>query len=116
MQLLKRQQAKPSTVIDDFFYAARKGDLGEVKRLLHEFNELGDDYHINVKNSVGKTALIIAADHGRENVVRYLCENGANTALQDMGAYTALMYAQNYNQKIDNRREIVEKLMEHSCK
>lgn len=92
MDLLKRNHTKVRTSLDDFFYAAEKGDLETLKKLL---TDPDNDVTVNIQNSVGKTALILAAHNGREDVVEYLCQQGADQTIHGRGGYTAADYVKN---------------------
>ena len=67
--------------------AARNGDLHEVNRLLTE----GAD--INVMRKDGATALIIALQHGHQEVAKLLLDKGADVNAKDNNGWTALMFA-----------------------
>ncbi|MEX2514967.1 MAG: ankyrin repeat domain-containing protein [Candidatus Paceibacterota bacterium] len=72
--------------------AARSGNLEKVKQLaaLHGYSKS----YLNQKTSVtGKTALILAAEENRTDVVRFLCKHGANASIHDAGNKAALAYA-----------------------
>src|SRR5215210_7838890 len=62
---------------DEFFAAARKGDLVAVKAFLDK----GTD--VNAKTQYGATALAYAADKGHVEVVRLLVERGADVNVRD---------------------------------
>ena len=48
---------------------------------------------INDQNNEGKTALIIAAEYGYENIVKILLENGADPLIKSNEGKIALDYA-----------------------
>lgn len=62
---------------DQFFAAARKGDVATVKALLDK----GVD--VNAKTKYGATALSYAADHGSLEVAKLLIERGADVNVRD---------------------------------
>lgn len=75
--LLTLAQAPPLTKAEQFQEAARKGDVGAVKKLLDE----GVD--VNTKFRYDVTALIYACDHGHLDVVKVLLERGADMSARD---------------------------------
>lgn len=62
---------------DEFFAAARRGDVAAVKAFLDK----GGD--VNTKNQYGATALSYAADKGHTELVRLLLERGADPNVRD---------------------------------
>src|ERR1044071_7845592 len=62
---------------EDFFAAARKGDVAAVKAFLDK----GVD--VNTKTRYGATALSYACDKGHTEVVRLLLERGADPNVKD---------------------------------
>jgi len=62
---------------DEFFAAARKGDVAAVKAFLDK----GVD--VNAKTNYGATALSYACDKGHVEVVKLLLERGANVNAKD---------------------------------
>jgi hypothetical protein len=62
---------------EDFFAAARKGDVAAVKALLDK----GVD--VNAKTNYGATALSYACDKGHVEVVKLLIERGADPNVKD---------------------------------
>jgi ankyrin repeat protein/uncharacterized protein DUF3471 len=62
---------------EDFFAAARKGDVAAVKALLDK----GVD--VNAKTNYGATALSYACDKGHVEVVKLLLERGADVNVKD---------------------------------
>lgn len=67
--------------------AAEKGDLNKIK-------ELKDRVDINHQDKEGHNALMFAATRGREDVVKYLLDNGfSEINAKDQYKRTALMYA-----------------------
>ena len=70
-----------------YFDAARRGDVA----MLDTFIESG--YSLNVQDSKGYTALILAAYNGQGEAVEHLLKAGANPCAQDLRGNTALMGA-----------------------
>ena len=64
-------------VNDDLLDAARKGDLAAVRTLCEK------GAAIETKTPYGQTPLYVAAMNGHTDVVRFLVEKGANTAVKD---------------------------------
>jgi len=62
---------------DELLTAARKGDLASVKALLQQGAML------EAKTPYGQTPLYLAAMSGREEVVAFLLDKGANAAVRD---------------------------------
>lgn len=71
---------------DAIYYAACDG--GDKLRSV-----IAEGTNINSIDSHGNTALITAADHNKEEVVRLLVNNGANINIQNEAGETALMIA-----------------------
>lgn len=69
-------------------FAAEKGDLGTVQALLTT-----PGISIDERQTDGTTALIIAASHGKADIVRALIDRGAYPNIADADGWTALMYA-----------------------
>lgn len=74
-----------------FLTAAKKGDLETVKEKVYQAGCASA--FLNQTNTTGKTALILAATDGHTDVVRFLCEQGANLFHRDHGSWAALDYA-----------------------
>ena len=72
---------------DYFFDAARRGDVS----MLDTFIESG--YTLDIQDSQGYTALILAAYNGQPKAVEHLLKAGANACVQDKRGNTALMGA-----------------------
>ena len=70
-----------------YFDAARRGDVP----MLDTFIESG--YTLNIQDSKGYTALILAAYNGQGEAVEHLLKAGANACVQDKRGNTALMGA-----------------------
>jgi ankyrin repeat protein len=80
----------PSTFAGPLHDAAEKGDVAEVRRLLDE----GAD--INAKEEQhGFTALVVAMDNGRSDVVKLLLEkgDGIDVSIKNKGGFDALHFA-----------------------
>src|ERR1044072_7119295 len=69
--LLLPVAALAQSLNEDFFAAARKGDVAAVKALLDK----GGD--VNAKTNYGSTSLSYACDKGHVEVVKLLIERGA---------------------------------------
>ncbi|MGI9557406.1 MAG: glutaminase A, partial [Solirubrobacterales bacterium] len=70
--------------VDQLIWAASKGDLGAVHRLVvRGYDQDAADYD-------GRTPLHLAAAEGRDRVVHYLAENGARLSLRDRWGRTPL--------------------------
>ncbi|BBM00953.1 ankyrin repeat domain-containing protein [Microbulbifer sp. GL-2] len=70
-----------------YFAAARVGDA----EVLREFSQAG--FPLDLKNSKGYTALMIATYNGNGAAVDYLLQRGADACLEDRRGNTALMAA-----------------------
>lgn len=70
-----------------YFAAARVGDA----EVLREFSQAG--FPLDLKNSKGYTALMIATYNGNGAVVDYLLQRGADACMEDRRGNTALMAA-----------------------
>ncbi|GAA5445954.1 hypothetical protein Misp06_04161 [Microbulbifer sp. NBRC 101763] len=70
-----------------YFAAARVGDT----EVLREFSEAG--FPLDVRNSKGYTALMIATYNGNAQAVNYLLRKSADACVQDRRGNTALMAA-----------------------
>jgi hypothetical protein len=81
--------------------AAQRGDEEEVTRLLD-----GDPTLLERRNDMGKTPLVLAAEHGQLGVVKLLVQRGANINAQLYGM-TALLYA-----AVQGHEEVVAFLLE----
>src|SRR5262245_32710088 len=62
---------------EEFFAAARKGDVAAVKAMV----EKGTD--INARTKYGATALSYACDKGHVELVKYLLDHGADVNVKD---------------------------------
>ena len=75
--LILAPAARAQNLNEDFFAAARKGDVAAVKALLDK----GVD--VNAKTQYGATALSYACDKGHLEVVKLLVERGADVNVKD---------------------------------
>jgi hypothetical protein len=75
------------TLTRDLWLIAETGEVGQ----LHELLARGAD--VNASNGAGVTALMIAAFHGRLEMVRALTDHGADVNLMDKDGFTAAMLA-----------------------
>ncbi len=95
--------------------ATSQGHLDVVKLLVKKGAKINAQRDIGelINGRTGLTALIIAANWGRTDVVQFLLEQGADPNLTDSwgGHDTALMYAAVYG-----REEIVVLLLKHGAK
>jgi len=64
----------------------------------------------NLKDSYGKTELIIASHYGYKDIVKLLLDKGADPNIQDNNGQTALMYASSFGHK-----DIVELLLDRDA-
>jgi ankyrin repeat protein len=73
--------------IDNLIATARQGKLDEVKKLLEE------GVNINSKESRGysRTALHVATESGKIDMMKYLIDNQADLTVTDAGSYNPLM-------------------------
>ena len=72
-------------------YAASKGDIYEMKRLVGLGTEL------NAADYDGRTALHLAASEGQVEVLRFMCEKGVSATVKDRWGSTPLDDAQNFS-------------------
>ena len=72
---------------NDFFDAVKANDLPKVEQFLY------DGVDINIQDDIGTTALMLAAENGSMEIVKYLIENGADVNLKNYYADTALIHA-----------------------
>lgn len=87
--------------------AAKKGETAQVKELINK------KVNVNAKDKYsrdGKTALIVAAEHGHKDVVELLLEHGANVNEKDEDGWTALIYA-----AVNDYKDVVELLLKHGA-
>ena len=77
-------------LIDELIEAAENGKLDLLKKCLDKVRD-----GVNARNSQGCTSLHFAAQEGRENIVKYLLDNGATVDLTDDDGDTPLSLAQN---------------------
>jgi uncharacterized protein len=71
--------------MDGIWRAARRGDVGEVERLVGQ-----DPGLLDATNGVGRTALMYASEEGHVGVVRWLLRKGAAMNERDADGWTAL--------------------------
>jgi len=81
----------------DFFISAKNGNLENVRNYIVQ-NPGG----IDIKNDEDETALIIAAQNGKENIVSFLISKGANLDINDSD-HSALMAAYFYGYKNEDQ-------------
>lgn len=62
---------------------------------------------VNETNSLGKTAIMYAADNGMSDAIRFLIENGADLSLQDHQGMTCKAFAENAIIDRETKRNIV---------
>ena len=90
---------------EDFFAAARKGDVAAVKALLDK----GVD--VNAKTNYGATALSYACDKGHTELVKLLIERGADVNVKDtFYGEVPIGWALSHN-----HTEIIKLLIEHGA-
>ena len=95
---------------DLFLYAARTGDIEDVKR------RLDHDADIEAKDRNGYTALMYAVSEGHTEIVELLLDRDANIEAQNRSGYTALMYAvMSARIEMSVRIEIVELLLDRGA-
>ena len=88
---------------NELIQAATSGDFNKVSKILDSKAIKSD---VNAKDKNGDTALILAANNGKVEVVEKLLGKGADVNLADKNGNTALIWAAN-NGKV----EVVEKLL-----
>jgi len=79
IELLRRHNALPGSNAQqssDLIEAAAAGDIGEVEKILK--SDAMTEYDINASDYDRRTCLHVAAAEGHADVVKLLCENGAN--------------------------------------
>ncbi len=96
--------SKDADVNYDFVKAATRGEIEDVKALLHK----GAD--INGQINGGHSALMLASGNGQEKVVKLLLEKGANVNLQGQLKETALHLA-----AANGHKNIVELLLKNGA-
>lgn len=69
---------------------------------------------VNDKNSKGWSPIIVAAYHGRSDIIRLLLENGANVNDVNYKGTTVLMYAKEYALRARDRA-IIDLLIDAGC-
>ncbi len=70
---------------NSFMFACAKGYIDIVKYILGLYPNIVDN-----KSKSGETALMIAADNGRDEIVRYLLENNASVKEKNLNGHSAL--------------------------
>ena len=83
----------------DLIKACKRGDTECIKRRLCGLVD------VNFQDQYGKTALMWACVTSHPDIVKLLCEHGANPDIQDNSRFTALMWA-----IINHRSSIVQEL------
>ena len=68
--------------------ASEQGNLTRVQECLEELG-----IHVDARDPLGATPLIVASKAGQEEVVRYLLDAGADVDCQDGEGWTSLMYS-----------------------
>lgn len=102
LPLFQINQYPPSIQVNNFpdsqlHQATSNNDYETVKKILQN-----PTVNINQQNSIGETALHIAARHGYKNIITLLLEHGANPNIQDtmpMWQLTPLHVAIMHNQQ-----------------
>jgi len=87
----------------DFFISAKNGNLESVQNYINQ-----EPGNIDIENAEYKTALIIAALNGKENIVEFLISKGANLDIDNCG-YSALMAAYSYGYQNKDELTLEEK-------
>ena len=77
-----------------FLEAASSGDVPRMEYLLYK----GAEIDTTSKSKGGRSALLLAAENGREEAVKVLLEKGANFDTKDSSDYTALHLAAQYGE------------------
>ncbi len=83
----KQQWMQTDDAARELWRVAESGDVAELERLLPQVRD------INARNKYGMTALMRAAYHGREEMVRSLLDHGADPNLVRNDRFTALALA-----------------------
>ncbi|HEY3040053.1 MAG TPA: ankyrin repeat domain-containing protein [Pyrinomonadaceae bacterium] len=82
-----KAQITPDAPTHDLWQIAETGDIGQLEELLAR----GAD--VNASNEEGVTALMVAAYHGRLQMVQALTDHGADLNAMDTAGFTAAMLA-----------------------
>jgi len=90
--------------VNDFNYAARRGDEAAIEKFLKDFPAA-----IDAKAGNGMTALMVAAANGEKGIVALLLKNDANPDAATTFGRTALKYAER-----DGQRDIAVMLKQAS--
>src|SRR4051812_32492139 len=88
MSAPQKAQMTTSTAIRDLWQTAKAGDIEGLRQAL----AAGAD--VNARNNVGLTPLMMAAYHGRTEMVAALVEQGADPNVVDRGGVTAARLAE----------------------
>eukprot|EP00931_Biecheleriopsis_adriatica_P077421 TRINITY_DN5099_c0_g1_i1.p1 TRINITY_DN5099_c0_g1~~TRINITY_DN5099_c0_g1_i1.p1 ORF type:complete len:1103 (+),score=207.46 TRINITY_DN5099_c0_g1_i1:37-3309(+) len=89
--VLKKEadDAKKMFILDKGIHAcAQDGDISTLLSLLESF-----DVSVHEKNDLGETALLVAAKHGKKDVIQILLTRGADIEARDKEGHTALLVA-----------------------
>lgn len=76
------------TVLDQWFSAARVGNVDTIESMLDTLS-----FPIDMIDNEDMTALMLACSNGHIKLVQYLLQRGANVNIQGHRGYTALMFA-----------------------
>ncbi len=99
----RKRQIKPT--VEEWFDAVKNYRVAEVRRLI----AAGAD--TDAKNSVGRTALMIAAIRGHVKMADVLLSGGANPNVMDNDKRTALFFA-----KLKKHADIIGMLKDKDAK
>ena len=100
-----KQRITPDSAALDLWRVAETGDVAELARILPRVS------NVNARNQYGMTALMRAAYHGHDRMVRALLDHGADPNLTRNDKFTALALAAFFGHK-----ETVRILIEHGAK
>ena len=105
MSAALKQRFITEAATQDLWRVAETDDVDELKRILRRVED------VNVRNKHGMTALMRAAYHGHERMVRVLLEHGADPNVMRNDRFTALALAAFFG-----HTETVRILIEHGAK
>ena len=105
MSAALKQRFITEAATQDLLRVAETDDVDELRRVLRSVVD------VNVRNKHGMTALMRAAYHGHEGMVRVLLEHGADPNLMRNDRFTALALAAFFG-----HTETVRMLIEHGAK